>query len=153
MSHTLHLSSSNFMQVTSCCLTLQSSLLKPPFVVCFSFFFFLHYRKKVAVQPQRTMDPTTRLPDTNYWANWCQPIECFETMHKERRIQDPYTLALCLQPLTVSPNYMIPLIPQGGEIQFLRQEATELSPLLAWGLRLSSYFLQTLSLYSLIQCW
>ena len=111
MSHTLHLLSSNCMQVTSWCLTLQSSFLKPPFVVCFSF--FLHYSKKVAVQPQRTMDPTTRLPDTNYWANWRQSIECFETMQKERRIQDPYTLALYLQPLSVSPNYMIPLIPQG----------------------------------------
>ena len=142
MSHTLHLLSSNCMQVTSWCLTLQSSFLKPPFVVCFSF--FLHYRKKVAVQPQRTMDPTTRLPDTNYWANWRQSIECFETMQKERRIQDPYTLVLYLQPLSVSPNYMIPLIPQGGEIKCLRQEATALSPLLAWGLRLSSYFLQTL---------
>ena len=151
MSHTLHLLYFDFMLVTSWCLPLWYSLYKPPLIVCFSL--ILHYRKKVAVQPQRTMDPTTRLPDTNYWANWCQPIECFETMHKERRIQDPYTLALCLQPLTVSPNYMIPLIPQGGEIQFLRQEATELSPLLAWGLRLSSYFLQTLSLYSLIQCW
>ena len=60
------------------------------------------------------MDPTARLPDTNYWANWHQPIECFETMQKER-IQDPYTFAFYLQPLTLSPNYMIPLIPQGGE--------------------------------------
>ena len=52
-------------------------------------------------------------------------------MQKERRIQDPYTLVLYLQPLSVSPNYMIPLIPQGGEIKCLRQEATALSPLLA----------------------
>ena len=34
-------------------------------------------------------------------------------MQKER-IQDPYTFALYLQPLTVSPDYIISLIPHGG---------------------------------------
>ena len=34
-------------------------------------------------------------------------------MQKER-MQDPYTFALYLQPLTVSPDCMISLIPRGG---------------------------------------
>ena len=55
-------------------------------------------------------------------------------MQKER-IQDPYVFALYLQPLTMSPNYVIPLIPHGGgggKTQFLRHKPTVFSPLPAW---------------------
>lgn len=58
------------------------------------------------------MDLTTGT-ESQTQVTWSQPIDCFETMQKER-IQDPYTFALYLQPLTVSPDYIISLIPHGG---------------------------------------
>ena len=47
------------------------------------------------------------------WALWCQAVDCFETIQKER-IQDPYMFALYLQPLSMRPNCVIPLIPHWG---------------------------------------
>ena len=62
-----------------------------PLGACFSL--FLYYRKKVIVQSTKDSVPNSWdwLPDPNALATWCQPIDCSETMQKER-IQDPYTL-------------------------------------------------------------
>ena len=88
------------------------------------------------------MDLTTGT-ESQTQVTWSQPIDCFETMQKERK-QDPYVFALCLQPLTMSPNCVIPLDSpwRAGETQFLRHKPTVFSPLPAWGLKPSFYFLQ-----------
>ena len=132
------------MLVTSWYLTLWYSLWKSPLIICFSL--FLYYRKKAAVQSTKDNGPNSWdcLLYPSYWVLWRQLIDCFETMQKER-IQDPYVFALYLQPLTMSPNYVIPLIPHGGgggKTQFLRHKPTVFSPLPAWGLKPSFYFLQ-----------
>ena len=100
------------MLVISWCLTLWCSLCKSPLIISFSL--FLYYRKKAAVQSTKGNGPSSWdcLPYPSYWVLWCQPIDCFETMQKER-IQDPYIFALYLQPLTMSPNCVIPMIPHG----------------------------------------
>ena len=81
-----------FMLTTSWCLTLWYTLCKSPLVVCFPPFCVTE--RKSQCNPQRTMDPT---PAPTARTKLHRPIDCFQTMQKER-IQDTTLLSLLSSP-------------------------------------------------------
>ena len=81
-----------FMLTTSWCLTLWYTLCKPPLVVCFPPFCVTE--RKSQCNPQRTMNPT---PAPTARTKLHRPIDCFQTMQKER-IQDTTLLSLLSSP-------------------------------------------------------
>ena len=110
--HTLRLLCFNFMTATSWCLP-NLILLSMQTTPCGSI--IVYYRKKVTVQSTEDnglnyQDLMTRPKLTGYF--WRQTIDCFQIMQEEYMIPTPFLIS---QVLTVSPNYMSPLIPYGRE--------------------------------------
>ena len=144
--HTLHLLCFNFMLATSWCL-LNFMVLSMQTTPCSLFSLILYYRKKVTVQSTEDnglncQDLMARPKLTGYF--WHQTIDCFQIMQEEYRIPTPLLISkFWLQ----APTIWAPWFPMEGR-QFLRHELTVLSSLPTWGLKLSFYFLQTVSIFS-----
>ena len=103
------------------CLSLWSTLFgSNPIVVCFPPFVLQEESHQEIPKGQWTQPqgPTAR---SKYLATWHCPIDCFPTVQK-REFRTPTPFVPYLQALTVSPDCMIPWIPDGGETGSLRQE-------------------------------
>ena len=76
---------------------------------------------------------------------WHQTIDCFQIVQEEYRIPTPLLISkFWLQAPTIWARWF----PMKGR-QFLRHELTVLSSLPTWGLKLSFYFFQTVSIFSI----
>ena len=139
------------MLVKSWCSTLQHSLCNPP--ACSLFFSLLALQKESCCASHKAQwayyqtncqSQITRLTD----ASLLTVLIRFKNKEEYRILT---TWLFIANPWLWAPTIWSPRFPKEESWGFfLRQKATVFSPLLAWGLRLSSYFLQTLSPYFLI---